>query len=236
MNELEKSKNNLKFIILAGILTAIFSNLPVGNYIFYPFKMFVTYLHEASHGLMAIATGGSINSFTMQTDTSGLTYSTGGIRILIISAGYLGSSFWGALLLMASFEKNIEKKVLTALSLFFFIFTFAFARNFVSIFSGLFFGFSMLILKKIKYTPFLTTFLAFLSVQCCFQSFKDIIDLVILSKYNIRTDAVSMSYEISNGVIPPIVFALLWGAVSLAFFIFALKISLKRNKQSKFEL
>ena len=95
---------------------------------------------------------------------------------------------------------------------------------------GLFFSLVMYNLTKIKIKPLLTGFLVFLSVQTCFQSFKDILSLIILSGTDIRTDAHNMSFEITSGLVPPVFFALLWGTLSLIFFVIALKKAYKPYK------
>lgn len=230
MPESAREKNNLPLIIAMGILSIVLGRLPFAGLIFYPFNMFVTYLHEACHGIAALLTGGQIVRFQMSLDTSGVAYTAGGFRALIISAGYLGSSFCGALLLIAAFKKGTEKFVLNSLSVFFLIFTFLFARNPVSFIMGLFFSGSMFLLGRMKHSRFITAFLAFLAVQCCFQSLNDIMTLFFLSGTNIETDARIMSGEITGGLIPPVFFAILWGIISLAFFGGTLRLLLKKQK------
>jgi hypothetical protein len=229
MQDLDRQKNNLPLIIAMGILSVILGNLPFGGLIFYPFVMFVTYLHEACHGLTALATGGHLVSFRMSLDTSGVAYTAGGLRALIISAGYLGSSFCGALLLIAAFRKGTEKPVLNGLSAFFLIFTILFARNPVSFIMGLFFAATMFLLGRMKHTPLLTAFLAFLAVQCTFQSLNDLLTLFFLSGTSITTDAHIMSREITGGLVPPVFFAIIWGIISLGFFIGTLRLLMRRE-------
>jgi hypothetical protein len=230
MQEITKGKNNLPLIIAMGVLSVVLGRLPFGGLIFYPFIMFVTYLHEACHGITALITGGRIANFQMSLDTSGVAYTAGGIRAFIISAGYLGSSFCGSLLLIAAFKKGTEKFVLNGLAAFFLIFTLLFARNFVSFSVGLLFFGSMFVLGRMKHTPFLTAFLAFLAVQCCFQSFNDILTLIFLSGTNVETDAHIMSHEITGGVVPPVFFAVLWGIMSLGIFGGTLRFLFKGEK------
>lgn len=219
-------KNNLPAVIFAGILSVILWKLPFAYIIFFPFSMFVTYIHEASHGIMALFTGGHLLNFKMNWDTSGVAYTSGGIRTLIVSAGYLGSSLWGALLLMAAFRKGMEKPVLYSFSAFFFIFTILFAQNPVSVSMGIFFGIVMLLFAKMKQSLILSTFLAFLAVQSCFNSISDIWDLLILSGSPVTTDAHIISQELTAGIVPPFVFALFWAIISAFFFFFALKKSI----------
>lgn len=231
MNEKNFIKtDNLKLIIIAGILSLIASKIPFSNFILFPFKLFVTYLHEASHGLSAILTGGELLSFTMKLDTSGLAYTSGGIRPIVISAGYLGSSICGSFLLLAALKKGSEKIVLNSLGIFFLVFSLLYARSFVSFFSGIFFGLFMLALGKLKNRTFLSIFLMFLSVQVCFNSLDNIFDLLFFPS-NIRTDAQSMS-EYFYGIFPPILIALVWLITSIAMYLFTLKIALLNQKDN----
>ncbi|MFQ5678989.1 MAG: M50 family metallopeptidase [Gemmatimonadota bacterium] len=67
-----------------------------------PLKLFVVLLHEASHGLVALATGGQILEIVITADEGGRCVCPGGSRFLTLSAGYLGSLGWGALILWAA--------------------------------------------------------------------------------------------------------------------------------------
>ena len=65
----------------------------------YPFRLFVTMIHELGHGLAAILTGGDFVRFEVTKYGAGLAYTTGGSRFAIIQAGYLGTALFGAGLL-----------------------------------------------------------------------------------------------------------------------------------------
>lgn len=65
----------------------------------WPLQMFVVLLHELSHGLVALATGGRIEEIGLSPNQGGFCRCPGGNAFLTLSAGYLGSLAWGALLL-----------------------------------------------------------------------------------------------------------------------------------------
>ena len=67
-----------------------------------PVKLLVVLLHEMSHGLMALATGGTVEAIHITPIESGSCHTSGGNTLLIISAGYLGSMFFGGVLLSFS--------------------------------------------------------------------------------------------------------------------------------------
>ena len=68
----------------------------------YPLRLFVTMIHELSHGLAAVLTGGSFLHFEVTKYGAGLAYTSGGSRFVIIQAGYVGTALFGALLLFAA--------------------------------------------------------------------------------------------------------------------------------------
>jgi hypothetical protein len=68
----------------------------------YPLKLFVVLLHELSHGVVAVATGGTIQAITLSPQEGGSCLCPGGSAFLTLSAGYLGSLGWGAVLLESS--------------------------------------------------------------------------------------------------------------------------------------
>jgi Peptidase M50B-like len=81
----------------------------------YPLKIFVVLLHEASHAIVALATGGSVHSIVLDPREGGATLTYGGNAFLTLSAGYLGSLAWGALMVEASRARRIPPKLVNAL-------------------------------------------------------------------------------------------------------------------------
>ena len=47
----------------------------------YPLKIFVVLLHEASHGMVAVATGGSVHAITLNPQQGGATLTLRGQRL-----------------------------------------------------------------------------------------------------------------------------------------------------------
>lgn len=68
----------------------------------YPLRLFVTFIHELGHGTAAILTGGEFLKFEVKSNGAGLAYSRGGLRPIVISAGYVGTAVFGAGLLFAA--------------------------------------------------------------------------------------------------------------------------------------
>lgn len=68
----------------------------------YPLRILVVFFHEMSHGLAAVLTGGGIQEIYLHPRAGGMCVTTGGIRFIVISAGYLGSLLWGGAILLLS--------------------------------------------------------------------------------------------------------------------------------------
>ncbi|XP_057480442.1 uncharacterized protein LOC130767566 [Actinidia eriantha] len=65
-------------------------------------KLVTVFLHEASHAIACKLTCGQVEGIQVHADEGGVTQTRGGIYWLILPAGYLGSSIWGMVLILAS--------------------------------------------------------------------------------------------------------------------------------------
>jgi|TARA_B110000908_G_scaffold166908_1_gene218889 hypothetical protein len=78
--------------LIAG---AIIRQIPIVSI---PFNWLETYFHEISHGLAAIATGGTIIKLQLFANGSGLCTTQGGSAFFISFFGYAGAILWGGLI------------------------------------------------------------------------------------------------------------------------------------------
>lgn len=94
------------FVIIAVSVSFVLSLVSWGKYLLYPFRIFTTWAHECSHGVMATLTGGEVKRITLAPDTSGLcVYQLPPSRLrrgLVASAGYLGSCLVGCAIYLAT--------------------------------------------------------------------------------------------------------------------------------------
>jgi hypothetical protein len=68
----------------------------------YPLRIFVVFLHEISHGLAALATGGEVVEIQVFQEEAGHCVTLGGNAVVILSAGYIGSMLLGAGILLVA--------------------------------------------------------------------------------------------------------------------------------------
>ena len=108
-----------------------------GTFVVYPFRLFVVFLHEISHGLAAVATGGSIVSIGLSFDEGGVCLTRGGWPFLILNAGYLGSLLWGALFLLLGGRRARARSVIGVVGVFTLAVTLVYVRTWFGFFYGL---------------------------------------------------------------------------------------------------
>ena len=82
-----------------------------------PIKIMVVLFHEMSHGLMALLSGGQVLRIIITADEGGACETQGGMALLIVSAGYLGSMFFGGLILYLSRFRGCVPVIFTFLTL-----------------------------------------------------------------------------------------------------------------------
>jgi hypothetical protein len=83
-----------------GLLVLVLVALAVGyaweSWAVYPLRLFVVFLHEISHGIAAVATGGEVLEIQVFREEAGHCVTLGGSPVVILSAGYVGSMLLGA--------------------------------------------------------------------------------------------------------------------------------------------
>jgi hypothetical protein len=84
----KKNQKILHLSIVFGVL--IISFFAWDTFVVYPIKLFVVLLHEMSHGLSAVLTGGRIVAIELNQYLGGMTTTEGGSILIIASSGYLG--------------------------------------------------------------------------------------------------------------------------------------------------
>ncbi|KAL2611689.1 hypothetical protein R1flu_023381 [Riccia fluitans] len=93
-----------------------------------PFKLITVYLHEVSHALAAKLTCGKVEGIEVNLNEGGVTHTRGGMMCCILPAGYMGSAFWGMVLIVMS-PNSISVRVAAAVLIASLIVTFFLARN-----------------------------------------------------------------------------------------------------------
>lgn len=101
-------------------------------------------LHEISHGLAAVLTGGAIESIGLSVDEGGVCRTRGGWPFVILNAGYLGSLLWGVLFLILGESHRRARGVIAAVGGFTLVVTLVYVRTLFGFGYGIAAGFALL--------------------------------------------------------------------------------------------
>jgi len=179
--------------------------------VIYPLKLFVVLLHEASHAAMALATGGTVQRIVVTPDQGGVCYCPGGNAFLTLSAGYLGSLAWGALILMlARARRPGPRNVTTLIGAAVLLLTALYVRNAFGILFGALFGAALIALRSAGRTVHVVVLTA-LGLTSCLYALLDIKSDVLDRPY-LESDA-HMLAEMTG--VPTVVWGVLWIGVGV---------------------
>jgi len=212
-------------LAITGMFVAVLVlwNTPV----VYPVKVFVVCLHELGHALAALLTGGQVESILVFPDQGGVTITRGGVRFIILSAGYTGSVLAGGVLLYLSSYRQWARVLMMGLAVLMLLSTVLFFRNLFGIVYGLVVTGAMLF-SAFRLPDTLNYYvLRFVAVASCLYALLDIrSDLFgtysVNPTYGVVNDAVALA-QLTH--IPAIIWALVWLVVSFAMLAFFLNLS-----------
>ena len=225
-------------LLIAATISIVLWFIPYAEFLTYPFRMFVTFIHEGGHALAALVTGNSVASLSVATNASGETYTTqGGLisQVFISSAGYLGAMAFGGLLLVLIRKAVAARIVLLSCVIFVFALTMiyglfkpifsmtAWSGIPFTLFAGLFISAGLILIARFATAKVATFFVSFLAVQCVLNALTDLKTVFFLSSPfgpTVPTDAVNMAN--ATGV-PAIFWTIMWISVALGILWFVMR-------------
>src|SRR5436309_2630947 len=101
MSSQPEIKNSFRLLLISSAVTMALLLIPYAEILVLPFKLFVTIIHEAGHALAALVTMGDVNRISIDWAGNGVTETRGGMRFIVSSAGYIGTTIYGSALLLA---------------------------------------------------------------------------------------------------------------------------------------
>jgi Peptidase M50B-like len=209
----KQKMHGLQVLALVSLFTVMLSFIPGASLLTYPFRLFVTFIHEGGHALAAVLTGGSVKGLNINWDASGETYSMGGIPLLIASAGYLTSAIYGASLLVLCRDGRNAKAALSLTAAAILALTMFYAKGTLSVGAGLGIPVVLVFVALAFKESWAHFFAMFLAIQCSLNALIDLRTLFFLSATtNVQSDAANMA---EMTYVPALFWTLLWIGGSL---------------------
>ncbi|KAI1004185.1 hypothetical protein K3495_g4027 [Podosphaera aphanis] len=205
----------LGIIVAYTVIIAILWNLPYVRWSLWPFKMLTIAFHEFGHASAACLTGGKVKSISLDPREGGVTHMAGGISIITLPAGYLGSSFIGALLIFCGFNTVASKIASLSLGICFLLTLWWARKDWLTIITILLTIGLLVACWFISHAEGLRFVVLFIGVMSALYSVWDICDDLILRKVN-SSDA-SVFAQRYGGTSQ--CWGVLWSIVSLIFMV-----------------
>ncbi len=226
-------------VLSFGIVYALW-NIDFLSPIAYPFRLFVTFVHEAGHTSMALITGGRVLGFTVSADGSGLATTAGGNRALILMAGYLGAALFGAVLFYLVNTTHRSRTIAMILGGGIIIFTLLYARPDangipLALFVGLLSGIALFSTGQ-RDNPEISHFV--LNILAIMTALNAVLDIWYLTRINRVTenlcegrgpinDAAAFTCDVAPAI-PPVIWAFLWAGIAVAMMLVSVYYSILR--------
>ncbi|HYY58550.1 MAG TPA: M50 family metallopeptidase [Pyrinomonadaceae bacterium] len=230
LNISRDARPQVRTLLVATAITLALWFIPYAEILTYPFRIFVTFIHEGGHALAALLTGNSVASLSVAMNTSGETYTTeGGLvsQLFVSSAGYLGAMAYGALLLVLIRRAVAARIVLLASAALILLLTTVYGLwkpltyglwgrlSLFTLVAGVLISLGLVAVARYASARTASFFTSFLAVQCVLNALSDLKTVFFLSSpfgTSVPTDAVNMAN--ATGV-PAIFWAIIWIVVAL---------------------
>ena len=222
----DKKYQSIHLIILITVVILFWNTLLV-----YPIKLFVVMLHEMSHGLMAIAFGGQIIEIQISKQIGG--YCLYSITPSFWSsfmtgyAGYLGSLFWGALILILAVKSEKDKYITLVIGMILLALSYFVMQSGEFFGTTMTFGLGLFMLIAFKYFGnfFHDLWLKFLGIISCAYVILDIKgDLIDNSNIGSDADAIAVLTGLPSAFI-----GIVWMCIALITMFIVLRYVYKKQ-------
>ena len=227
-------------LLIAAALSIVLWFIPFAEILTYPFRIFVTFIHEGGHAIAALLTGNSVASLSVAMNASGETYTTQGgtwSQMFVASAGYLGAMVYGALLLVSIRRAVAARLVLVGSGVLILALTLVFGliKPLLSGVPGALTGVPFTLLAGVLLSSGLYAlarftkprvamfFVSLLAVQCVLNALLDLKTVFFLSSPfapSVPTDAVNMANVTG---LPPMLWAVVWIGAALTMLVVTMR-------------
>jgi len=200
-------------LVALGLALMLLWQVPMLGWAVYPFRLFGTFVHELSHGLAALATGGKFVRFSVHPDLSGLAWSAGGIRWIVASAGYIGSAVFGGFIVLLAARGVPARWILTGLGVLMALLCLLYVRNLFGIATGLALAGALIVAGVYLRGVLADMLVMVLALQALLDGFNSLFNVWRLSgEADVHTDAHTMA-QLSG--LPAGLWVVIWMGFSL---------------------
>lgn len=203
-------RNRLLVILVLLALSIFFWH----SIVLTPVKLFVVVLHELSHALTALVTGGSVERITIDARIGGMAVTRGGWPWLVVTSGYLGSMLLGGTVFLFSLRRGSAVTVAAVVGAALLLIAVFFVRNAFGLIFTLLSGGALLAAARWLPDRWLSLTVQYLGAMSCLYALVDVKEDLLTLEHRV-TDA-SILADMTG--VPAIVWGVLWSAAALFVF------------------
>lgn len=211
-------------LLSAALVSAVIMAVPVLQLALLPLVYLNTHVHELCHAIATQGTGGEVAGEGMKVfaNGSGVTPALGGNTAILASAGYLGASLVGMLILMIGRTEKTARIVLRTMAVVMGIGMLAWLRgDAIGVASGVFWVVALLGIAQYAKGMTLLTLTQFIGVQQCLNSINSVFDLFQISaRTELHSDAKIMQ---AHFALPAVFWAGMWCVISVGLLTLGLR-------------
>ncbi|WP_299845125.1 M50 family metallopeptidase [uncultured Roseovarius sp.] len=214
-----------QLILITGIVFLLWNTPAI-----FPLKILIVFMHELSHGLAALLTGGMIVDITLSPQQGGQILTRGGSAFATLSAGYVGSLLIGIVLLILALRTNADRLLLGFCGVVILLVTAFYIRDSFALIFCAITGILMLAVSRYLSIAINDMVLRVIGLTSMLYVPYDIFDDTI-ARSGMRSDAYMLAERVGGT-------AALWGAIwlvlSLAVILLCLKYGIGQNSNITF--
>ena len=238
-----------KTLLFAAAISIALWFIPYAEILAYPFRIFVTFIHEGGHAIAALLTGNSVVSLSVSMNGAGETYTSQGgtfSQMFVSSAGYLGAMAFGAVMLVLIRRAAAARVILfaSAFLILFLTFVFGFLKPIFSgpgptwwsvpftFIAGVVISLGLYAIGRWTSQRVALFIVSMIAVQCILNALLDLKTVFFLSSpfaAAVPNDAVNMAN--ATGV-PAIFWSVLWIAVAIGMLLLALRVYVDKRERA----
>lgn len=236
-------------LLIAAALSIALWFIPYAEILTYPFRIFVTFIHEGGHAIAALLTGNSVASLSVAMNASGETYTTEGGRfaqMFVSSAGYVGAMLYGGLLLVLIRRAVAARIVLLGSAVLVLALTIIFglitpltagaagslAGVPFTLLAGVLLAVGLFAVARFTKPRVAMFFVSLLAVQCVLNALLDLKTVFFLSAPfapSVPTDAVNMANATG---LPAMLWAVVWIGAALGILALTMRLYVARGDRT----
>lgn len=221
LSQKNKQLAETAILILLGIIIVFLWD----TWLIYPVKLFVVLLHEMSHGISAILTGGSIKSIEFNSYLGGKCSTLGGNEFIVASTGYIGSLVLGSILYLTSYSHQKSLIVCTTYAVVILLFTTSFISGSFAIIFALIVSVLLYVSPRFFNQILHSYLIRFIGFSSALYVLADIKEDLLTNDLRI-TDAHIIADITGTS---PILWGLLWFTIAIVVIFFLLRFGFKKG-------